>query len=114
MLNHVNLGFTRFKTTIESYSVDQNWPTQLGLTGVNTGPNNSVPCIDFVSSGYMSLGDSNCNSRTLQTNNSFQVIDSFSVIRGIAQLEIRWRLPVDGDQRNRHLSIAWRVPIQRA
>ena len=82
VLNHVNLGFTRFKTTIESYSVDQNWPTQLGLTGVNTGPNNSFPCVDFVSSGYKSLGDSNCNSRTLQTNNSFQVIDSFSVIRG--------------------------------
>ena len=72
VLNHLNLGFTRFKTTIESYSVDQNWPTQLGLTGVNTGPNNSFPCIDFIASGYVSLGDSNCNSRTLQTNNSFQ------------------------------------------
>ena len=81
-LNHLNLGFTRFKTTIESYSVDQDWPTQLGLTGVNTGPNNSFPCIDFISSGYKSLGDSICNSRTLQTNNSFQAIESFSVIRG--------------------------------
>jgi Carboxypeptidase regulatory-like domain len=82
VLNHINLGFTRFKTTIESYSVDQNWPTQLGLTGVNTGPNNSFPCIDFVSSGYVSLGDVNCNSRTLQANNSLQFNDNFSVIRG--------------------------------
>jgi len=87
VLNHITLGFTRFKTTIESYSVDQDWPTQLGLTGVNRGPNNSFPCIDFVSSGYKSLGDSNCNSRTLQTNNSFQVIDSFSVIRGTHSLK---------------------------
>ncbi|HUS08423.1 MAG TPA: carboxypeptidase regulatory-like domain-containing protein, partial [Bryobacteraceae bacterium] len=82
MLNHLNLGFTRFRTTIESYSVDQNWPTQLGLTGVNNGPNNSFPCVNFISSGYKSLGDGNCNSRTLQTNNSFQLNDGFSVIRG--------------------------------
>lgn len=87
VLNHINLGFTRFKTTIESYSVDQDWPTQLGLTGVNTGPNNSFPCIDFISSGYVSLGDSNCNSRTLQTNNSLQFNDSFSVIRGSHSLK---------------------------
>jgi hypothetical protein len=87
VLNHLNLGFTRFKTTIESYSVDQNWPTQLGLAGVNTGPNNSFPCIDFVSSGYTSLGDVNCNSRTLQTNNAFQAIDSVSVIRGTHSLK---------------------------
>ena len=87
VLNHINLGFTRFKTTIESYSVDQNWPTQLGLTGVNTGPNNSFPCIDFIASGYVSLGDVNCNSRTLQANNSLQFNDSFSVIRGSHSLK---------------------------
>ncbi|MDQ6760328.1 MAG: carboxypeptidase regulatory-like domain-containing protein, partial [Acidobacteriota bacterium] len=87
VLNHVTLGFTRFKTTIANYSVDQNWPAQLGLTGVNNGPNNSFPCLDFVSSGYAHLGDSNCNSRTLQTNNSFQINEAFSVIRGAHSLK---------------------------
>jgi hypothetical protein len=94
LLNHVNIGFTRFKTTIENYSVDQSWPVQLGLTGVNTGPNNSFPCIDFVSAGYAHLGDTNCNSRTLQTNNSLQLTDAFSVIRGSHSLKFgfdyRW------------------------
>jgi hypothetical protein len=93
-LNHVTLGYTRTAVRIASYSLNQNWPTQLGLTGVNTGPDNVFPCIEFVASGFSRLGDQNCNSRVLQTNNAFQFGDSYSVVRGSHNLKFgfdyRW------------------------
>jgi hypothetical protein len=87
LLNHVSLGYTRFLTTIDSGSIDQDWPTKLGLTGVNTGADNSFPCIQFTASGYSSLGHPNCNSRTLQTNNAFQLDESLSWVRGAHSLK---------------------------
>jgi hypothetical protein len=94
VLNHLNVGVTRFKTTIDSYTLNQDWPNRLGLRGVNTGDNNGFPCIDFVAGGYRSLGDPNCNARTLQTNNNVQVNDALSVIRGNHSLKFgidyRW------------------------
>ncbi|MDX2154122.1 MAG: TonB-dependent receptor [Bryobacteraceae bacterium] len=81
-LNHLLLGYTRTAVTIASYTLNQDWPTQIGLTGVNTGPDNVFPCIEFIASGFSRLGDQNCNSRVLQTNNAFQVGDSFSWVRG--------------------------------
>lgn len=94
MLNHVNIGFTRFVTLIESYSLNQGWPTKLGLTGVNTGPDNGFPCIEFPGSGFSRLGDQNCNTRTVQTNNTFQMNESFSWVRGNHSLKFgldyRW------------------------
>jgi hypothetical protein len=94
LLNHLTLGYTRFLTSIENYSVDQNWPTQLGLTGVNTGPDNYFPCIDFIASGYRSLGDQNCNGRVKQTNNNIQVLENVSWVRGSHNVKVgldyRW------------------------
>lgn len=87
IVNHVSLGFTRFLTTTDSTSLNQDWPQQLGLTGVNTGANNSFPCIRFTSSGYSSLGHPNCNARALQTNNTFQANESLSVVRGSHNLK---------------------------
>jgi hypothetical protein len=87
ILNHVSLGFTRFRTTIDSISLNQDWPQKLGLTGVNTGANNSFPCLDFSSGSYTNLGHPNCNSRTLQTNNAFQLDESASVVRGAHNLK---------------------------
>jgi hypothetical protein len=81
-LNHLTLGFTRFKVTIDHFTLNEDWPNRLGLTGVNTGANNSFPCVEFVASGYLRLGDPNCNARALQTNNAFQVNESLSVVRG--------------------------------
>jgi hypothetical protein len=81
-LNHITLGYTRFVTLIESYSLNGDWPNKLGLKGVNTGTDNGFPAVDFTSAGYQSLGDQNRNSRTMQANNLFQVGDSFSWIRG--------------------------------
>ena len=87
ILNHVGLGYTRFLTTIDSGSLNGDWPQKLGLTGVNTGANNSFPCLNFGSSGYSSLGHPNCNSRTLQTNNAFQFDESLSWVRGAHNLK---------------------------
>ncbi|MBS1875114.1 MAG: TonB-dependent receptor [Acidobacteria bacterium] len=82
VLNHIGIGWTRFLTTIDSGSLNQDWPTKLGLAGVNAAANNSFPCIQFPSSGYSSLGHPNCNSRTLQTNNALQLDESLSLVRG--------------------------------
>ena len=87
VINHVQLGFTRFWRTIDSASVNQDWPTKLGLTGVNTGPNNYFPCIDLTSGGYTRLGHPNCNGRALQTNNAFQAGESLSLVRGAHNLK---------------------------
>ena len=94
MLNHVTLGYTRFATTILPYSINQDWPNKLGLTGVNTGTDNVFPCIEFISSGFSRLGDQNCNTRVLQTNNAFQFGESLSWVRGSHNLKFgfdyRW------------------------
>lgn len=82
MLNHITLGYTRTAVRIAAYSLDQDWPTKLGLTGVNRGPDNTFPCIEFIASGFSRLGDQNCNSRVFQTNNAFQLGESFSWVRG--------------------------------
>ena len=82
LLSHLTLGYTRFVTTIESYSVGQDWPNRLGLQGVGTGPDSYFPCIDFIASGYRSLGDQNCNGRVKQTNNNIQLLESVSWTRG--------------------------------
>ncbi len=87
MLNHVTLGYTRTAVRIAAYSLDQDWPNKLGLTGVNRGPDNTFPCIEFIASGFSRLGDQNCNSRVFQTNNAFQLGESFSWVRGSHNLK---------------------------
>ena len=87
MLNHITLGYTRTAVRIAAYSLDQDWPTKLGLTGVNRGPDNTFPCIEFIASGFSRLGDQNCNSRVFQTNNAFQLGESFSWVRGSHNLK---------------------------
>ena len=61
---------------------------------MNTGPDNGFPCIEFPGSGFSRLGDQNCNSRTVQTNNSFQLNESFSWVHGNHDLKFgldyRW------------------------
>lgn len=93
-LNHITIGYTRTAVRIASYSLNQDWPTRLGLTGVNTGPDNTFPCIEFIASGFSRLGDQNCNSRVFQTNNAFQLGESFSWVRGSHNLKFgldyRW------------------------
>lgn len=94
MLSNTILGYTRTAVRTAPYSLDQGWPTKLGLTGVNTGVDNTFPCIEFISAGYSRLGDQNCNARVFQTNNAFQFGSSFTWIRGSHSLkfggDIRW------------------------
>lgn len=94
MLNHLTLGYTRTAVRIATYSLNQDWPTKLGLTGVNRGPDNTFPCIEFIAAGFSRLGDQNCNSRTLQANNAIQFGESFSWVRGSHNLKFgfdyRW------------------------
>jgi len=93
-LNHVTLGYTRTAVRIAPFSLDQDWPTKLGLTGVNRGPDNTFPCVEFIAAGFSRLGDQNCNSRVFQANNAFQLGESFSWVRGSHNLKFgldyRW------------------------
>ncbi|HTM50220.1 MAG TPA: TonB-dependent receptor, partial [Bryobacteraceae bacterium] len=94
LLNHMTFGYTRFAVTILPYAVNQDWPTKLGLTGVNRGPDNEFPCTEFISSGFSRIGDQNCNTRVLQTNNAFQFGESLSWVKGSHNLKFgldyRW------------------------
>jgi hypothetical protein len=87
VLHHINAGFSRYRVTIDHFSLNQDWPNKIGLAGINTGPNNAFPCVDFVASGYTRLGDPNCNARALQTNNAWQWNQSLSVVRGAHSLK---------------------------
>jgi hypothetical protein len=82
VLHHITAGYTRFAVRIASYSLNQDWPTRLGLAGVNRGPDNTFPCIEFIAAGFSRLGDQNCNSRVLQANNAYQWGNSLSWVRG--------------------------------
>ena len=82
LLNHLNIGYTRFLTGIESYSLNQDWPTKIGLNGIEQGAGNFFPCVQFVSAGYDALGDTNCNGTVKQANNAIQINESISKVRG--------------------------------
>jgi hypothetical protein len=114
LLNHVTLGYTRFVTTILPYSINQDWPTRLGLNGVNRGPDNVFPCIEFIASGFSRLGDQNCNTRVLQANNAYQFGESLSWVHGSHNLKFgldyRWMETNGIDP----LAYHGLVPVQRA
>lgn len=82
LLNHFTLGFTREGQFWRSLSADQDWPNKIGLKGINTGSGNSFPRIAFTD-GYNTWGDTN-GGKTVgsQVNNTWQVSDSLSWIRG--------------------------------
>ena len=79
-LNHITLAFTREVQDWRKLSADQDWPTQLGLTGVLTGPGNAFPMFTF-SDGYTTWAD-NIKSVGKQVNNVYQITDTLSHVRG--------------------------------
>jgi outer membrane receptor protein involved in Fe transport len=89
VLNHFKLGFTREGQFWESLSANQGWPDKIGLKGVLTGKGDAFPIVTF-SNGYNTLGGSNitvltdANNKSVgsQVNNTWQVSDSVSWIRG--------------------------------
>jgi len=94
MVNSITLGFTREGQYWNSPAANQNWPTTLGLNGVNTGPGNAFPYVTF-SDGYSTWGSTN-GTKTVgsQINNVWQLTESLSWVRGKHNLKIgsdaRW------------------------
>ncbi len=94
LLNHLTLGFTREAQIWNSLAADQDWPTRIGLNGVNTGPGNAFPYVTF-NDGYATWGSTN-GTKTVgqQVNNVWQLDDSVAWIRGNHSLKFgaegRW------------------------
>ncbi|HYP05175.1 MAG TPA: TonB-dependent receptor [Bryobacteraceae bacterium] len=88
-LNHFVAGYTREVQSWQKLSSNQDWPAQLGLAGVNTGPGNTFPLITF-SDGYSSWGGTigtpgyadNLKSVGVQANNVLQFTDTLTHVRG--------------------------------
>jgi hypothetical protein len=94
LLNHAAFGFTREAQLWNSLAANQNWPSQIGLTGVQTGAGNAFPYVTF-SDGYTTWGSTN-GTKTVgeQVNNVFQLDDSVGWERGRHSLKFgadaRW------------------------
>ncbi|MGH9663813.1 MAG: hypothetical protein ACRD9L_05270, partial [Bryobacteraceae bacterium] len=77
-----------------SLAANDDWPSKLGLTGVNTGAGNAFPYVTF-SDGYSTWGSTN-GTKTVgsQINNTWQLTESLSWVRGKHNLKIggdaRW------------------------
>jgi hypothetical protein len=77
VVNQFLVGFSRRFRTEASNGLGQNWPQQLGLTGV---ANTTFPCLRFFGTNYQdnlnNCGDSQFADNVYQTN------DSVSLVRG--------------------------------
>jgi hypothetical protein len=82
LLNHAAFGFTREAQLWNSLAANQNWPTKIGLSGVQTGAGNAFPYVTFTD-GYATWGSTN-GTKTVgqQINNVFQFDDAVSWVRG--------------------------------
>jgi hypothetical protein len=94
LLNHAAFGFTREAQLWNSLAANQNWPNQIGLTGVQTGAGNAFPYVTF-NDGYRTWGSTN-GTKTVgeQMNNVFQLDDTAGWMRGRHSLKFgadaRW------------------------
>ena len=94
LLNHAAFGFTREAQLWNSLAANQDWPTQIGLTGVQTGPGNAFPYVTF-NDGFATWGSTN-GTKTVgeQINNVFQLDDDIYWVRGRHSLKFgadaRW------------------------
>ncbi|MBL8241154.1 MAG: TonB-dependent receptor [Bryobacterales bacterium] len=91
-VNNLRAGFTREPERWARFNADQNWPTQIGLSGVNTGAGNAFPRVQFTD-GLFNWSDETKNVGQ-QANNAYQLADTFSMIRGNHSLkfgtDLRW------------------------
>ena len=100
-VNHIGLGYTREGQYWYSLSSNQNWPQQLGLTGVNTGYGNSFPVVTF-SDGYYTFDNTNGGKNVgEQVNQVYQATDSFIWVKGSHNLKFgvdyRWLMTNGAD-----------------
>ena len=77
-LNHFTLGFTREGEFWSNLNADQDWPTKIGLRGVNTGKGNSFPLINL-SGGYSGWAGE-AKTVGMQVNNTWQISDTFGKV----------------------------------
>ncbi len=77
VLNHFLMGFSRRWRGELSNGIGQNWPSKLGLTGVQ---NTTFPCIKFHGTPYDSVLN-NCGDSQF-ADNVFQFADAVSWVRG--------------------------------
>ncbi len=80
MLNNFRAGFTREPERFQRTNVNEDWPTKLGLTGINTGPGNVFPRVTFTD-GLTNWSDETKNAGE-QVNNTYQFADTLSVVTG--------------------------------
>jgi hypothetical protein len=83
VVNQFLIGFSRRFRTEASNGIGQNWPQQLGLTGV---ANTTFPCIKFVGTDYQDRLN-NCGASQF-ADNVYQVNDSVSLVRGKHTLKV--------------------------
>lgn len=92
LLNNFRAGFTREGEFWRKLSVNEGWPEKIGLKGVATGAQGAFPRVTFTD-GFTTWADDN-KSFGSQVNNTWQISDSVSYIRGRHALktgmEARW------------------------
>jgi hypothetical protein len=92
ILNNFRIGFTREGEYWRKLSVGQGWPEKLGLKGVATGDQGAFPRVTFTD-GFSTWADDS-KSYGSQVNNTWQINDSLSYIRGKHALKMgvegRW------------------------
>ncbi len=92
MLNNFRAGFTREPERFQRTTADEDWPTKIGLTGINTGPGNVFPRVQFTD-GLTNWSDETKNVGE-QANNAYQFADTFSAVVGKhtlkAGMDARW------------------------
>lgn len=85
-LNHVGLGYSRFRNPNFSYGFDQGWTQpnggKLGLTGLQY---DLFPYVNFQTQGYTRFGDDIASDNTFHT---FTAMDTLTMIRGNHTLKI--------------------------
>ena len=77
VVNEFLVGFSRRFRTEASNGLGQNWPQQLGLTGVAS---TTFPCIKFIGTNYQD-NLNNCGASQF-ADNVYQANDSVSLVRG--------------------------------
>lgn len=92
MLNNFRAGFTREPERFVRLTANQDLPNRIGLTGINTGPGNVFPRVTFTD-GLTNWADEPKNVGE-QVNNSIQIADTLSAVRGNHTLkfgvDLRW------------------------
>src|SRR5262249_50311746 len=80
---HVTYGITKLRAYFENPSVGQGWPQKLGLKGVTESGSDAFPVVNFPSSTYQNLADTNgTKTNGTQFNNTDHLSGDVSWVKG--------------------------------